>query len=411
MDIYIKHAELRENEKYFLFLVDTNYIYLLSEENTTKISDNLAKCYYQMYDIDPELPLLVPKYNNTDTIENNLIRMKQDLDEIKTILKNFEIIIFEGNLNNQLFDDDFFDKWKIICGDYILISYYIIHHPIKAEEFIGSDLYKIANLYISDNIFIDDLIFIATYFVCLTHHSTRTFDRFRQKIKNLYDKNFFINLEIMSDPIILQFLDRIFTNIHCNQKNSIASTQNKIIRESKIIIGNYGFPLNSRASIETVPYYRENDDDILYIYLNKKSMLLEKYNTENYIDLSEVLCDPEYYAFDNEFKLFYIWDNELSLEVDIGQEYLETAFNLVVAGTFSVVNLYRNTNGNLSLFDYLEIYCIVDRIKNNMFTDLENNPDIIVSIFEKDSNLKYCIFEYFLHILINPKKPFVYKYM
>lgn len=412
MEIYIKHTDvLNQNEKYYLFLFDTNYFYLLLEENITKIPNNLVKYYYRIHNIDYSLPYIVPKYDNNDTIKNNLIRMKEELKEIKMLLKNFEIIILEGNLDNKLFDDDFFDKWNVTFNNYILIAYYIIHHPWKAEEFIDSNEYKIANLYISDNLFIDDLKFIANYFVNIQQCNDNNF--FEQKIKNLYDKNYFIYLEIISDPTIFQFLNNIYgykTQLETTN-NRLVTRRNKIIKESRIIIGNYGFPLNSRASLETMSYYRENDEDILNFYLEKKSILLEKYNTENYIDVSEVLCDPEYYAFDNEFKVFYVWDDEQSLEVDIGQKYLETAFNLIVTGNFSIVNLYRNTNGNLSLFEYVEFYCINSEIMNKMFTDLENNPDIIVAIFEQKSNLKYFIFEYFLHILINPQDSFVYKYL
>lgn len=404
MDIYIKCATKLENfetfEKYCLCLLDTNYFYLLSDENIEMIPAKLTEYYTMIWYIDRELPLIIPKYDNNDTIKNNLARIKGELDETKPIYAYFEIITLQGNLNQKLFNDNFFDRWEVNFPNYLLIAYYIIYHPIKAKEYADTFHYKIANLYLEDDLSIDDLKSIAYYFSSCSNYFCKSRPFFEHKIKDMYDGNFIANLDIMSYPIVYNFFNNIYKYDH---------TKNEIKTGTKITIGNYDFPLNSRASIEIAEDYHDNDDNILDIYLEKKSILLEKYNTEYYIDISEVLYSPDYYGFDNKSKIFYIWDDLSSAEIDLGQEYLETAFNLIVTGKFSIVNLYRNTNGNLSLFDYLKIFCIDTRIQNYMFTDLENNPDIIEFICEQKLELKYFIFEYLLHILITPQKQFFYK--
>lgn len=217
----------------------------------------------------------------------------------------------------------------------------------------------------------------------------------------------------MSDTRIFEFLNNIYEykpELIKYQKE----TKNITINNSKIIVGNYQFPLNSAASIKAVSFFEHHDcsdEDVLNMYLGQKSLLLEKYSTENYIDISEVFYDPKFYTFDNELKIFCVYDEKTYSYLTKGQEYLQTVFNLIVTGTFSIVNLYRTTHGNLSLFDYLELVCINNTILSYIFTDLENNHDIIEFIFETNSNLKYFVSEYLLHILFNPQKPFVYKYL
>lgn len=89
MDIYIKCATKLENfetfEKYCLCLLDTNYFYLLSDENIEMIPAKLTEYYTMIWYIDRELPLIIPKYDNNDTIKNNLARIKGELDETKPV--------------------------------------------------------------------------------------------------------------------------------------------------------------------------------------------------------------------------------------------------------------------------------------------------------------------------------------
>lgn len=192
MEIYFKlSTKLEVYEKYCLFLLNSDFCYLLLDQPTITIPSSLSKMYYKIYDIDKRIPFIVSKYDNNETVESNLLRMKQELEEEINIAKNnFEIIILQGNLENQLFDDNFFDKWSIISDDYLLISYYIKYHKGKAEEFNGTKQHKIANFYLTDNI-IDNLKLIADYFVIggLTVKHNKHF--FEKKIKNLYGQDFF----------------------------------------------------------------------------------------------------------------------------------------------------------------------------------------------------------------------------
>lgn len=64
---------------------------------------------------------------------------------------------------------------------------------------------------------------------------------------------------------------------------------------------------------------------------------------------------------------------------------------------FSIVNLYRITNGNLSIFDKLWIEKS-NSVFNSMYSELENNHNIIKHIVTTKHILSRYVFTYLIHI-------------
>lgn len=162
----------------------------------------------------------------------------------------------------------------------------------------------------------------------------------------------------MLNPKISDFVNKIYSEnpIILNSFYNIQKTKDIKTDGNLIFFENIAFSKNSDATTITLSTVKSDNIDnnaLLDIYYYYKSYLINKYKTENVIVIANVLEHPEYYVLNNEYKIFLISRNS---NIDCNeQEYLEIIFNLIMNNNFSIVNLYRITDGNLNIFDKLWI--------------------------------------------------------
>lgn len=351
MKSYLKYIDWN-SIKNDLFMANSDYIDLFDNDHEPmeKTAQSLVESYCWILDIYTKMPIL-PKYDISKPKKDNLLSIKDNIKNDILTIKDKLDILKTGNIASKLFDDDFFSRWSF-SEDFIIISYLIKHHPSISEEYIESKFYSVSKCYVDlEYNFIDSLNF-------LINNEDDFFNRddFTIRIPRKW-------------TIRRYFYNKIYTMYPLEYLNNIAASDTKT----------YEFIQKLTAYIEFNTRINNNDE---------VPFLLEE---DNVIDIHHVFSRPEYYESSNKPKIFSVGD---SFHIP-SQEYLEIVFDLIVKGKFTIVNLYRCTDGNLEIFKCIELLTENETL-NNMYRDLENNEDIIEFIMSSDLCLKDFIFKYLL---------------
>lgn len=294
--------------------------------------------------------------------------------DTQNITNNIELIT-DGYIYDKLFCDSFFDNWNYKSNNYLFIAYLYLHHrDILRKD--TDDLYYIFAMYYLDIYHknnICELINEKYHIIVYGNH-----ELLYNKIKNEYSVDFLLKTEIyfknlLNHPLFTKYDNRI---------NIIQNIQ----EYGEIIIDNIIYPFNSGATMHFFNIGRN--------YEEKKIELIEKYGTEKVICLYDVINYPDLYKIDNEYKIYYFLSiNKISLEI---QDYYNIIFELIVKKQFTLINLYRATNGNINFFYKILDYEIDKSRMYNILQELENYPDIIIEIIKKNNIKTGIILDYLI---------------
>lgn len=393
MYTYIKHIQNLDSIKYTVFLVNSDYIYLLLDDPIETSAKCLLNSYCRILDMYLGMPIL-PKYDKNESKIHNLLLIKDNIKNEIVSIKNKLEILKTGNIETKLFDDDFFSRWSF-GENFLLISYLIKYHPVISGTYVKSKLYPISKCYVDIEY---DITNSLNFMINNEYPNQVTLGQRLQKksvnqylynkIFELYPSEYFDNI---TDIKTVEFIKKMREHIEFHSRISKNTKQEIKIEDGKIVINDYRFPLNSSASIIAADNYKYNNCtayDAYNLYIEK----LEEEDEE--ININYVFGEPEYYESTNVPKIFTVENLDIT---NLSQEYLEIVFNLVVNGEFTIVNLYRCTHGDLSIFKSVEL--LTENVTlDNMYRDLENNEDILEYIITSDDPyLKHFIFDYLVH--------------